>query len=257
MKSNQLPKVSILIPAFNEEKYILIALRALLKQRYPYMEIIIADNASTDRTALIVTRFIRDSPLAGISIRLVHEQRQGTNYARECARKIASGQVIVQLDADCIPPPNWIWCGVSALYANKNTVAVTGPYDYFDAGALVRISTFVAQKIMYPLVNSAVQLAGRGAILIGGNSFIDAATLEKAGGYDTAFTFYGDDAELGKRLSGYGSIAYMPALTLPSSSRRYKANGFWEVNKKYQSSFWKLVWNQNSLQQTIETRHPR
>lgn len=256
MQNNSVPKVSVLIPAYNEEKYILPALDALLNQRYPNLEIIVADNASTDSTSFLVKKFIQDLRVA-IPIILVHEQKQGTNYARECARQLATGEIIAQLDADCIPPPGWIGQGVSALCKNKNIIAVTGPYDYFDATFFVRTSTLITQKIIYPLVNSFVQLTSHAAILIGGNAFIHAPILERAGGYNTAFTFYGDDAELGKRLSRHGYVSYVPTLTLPSSSRRYKADGFWKVNKKYQSSFWKLVMNQDSLQHTIETRHPR
>jgi glycosyltransferase involved in cell wall biosynthesis len=256
MQNSSVPKVSVLIPAYNEEKYILTTLNALLNQRYPNMEIIVADNASTDRTSFLVKKFIQDLREA-IPIILVHQPKQGTNYARECARQSATGDIIAQIDADCIPPPNWISQGVSALCNNKKAVAVTGPYDYFDASFFVRTSTLISQKIIYPLVNSLVQFTGHAAILIGGNAFIHAHILERAGGYNTAFTFYGDDAELGKRLSMFGFVSYLPKLTLPSSSRRYKADGFWKVNKKYQSSFWKLVMNQDSLQQTIETRHPR
>ncbi len=256
MQNSSLPKVSVLIPAYNEEKYILTTLNALLNQCYPNMEIIVADNASTDRTSFLVNKFIQDSRVA-IPIILVHQQKQGTNYARECARQWATGDIIAQLDADCIPPPGWITKGVSVLCNNKKIVAVTGPYDYFDASFFVRASTLITQKIIYPLVNTLVQLTGNAAILIGGNTFILANILEKAGGYNTAFTFYGDDAELGKRLSRYGYVSYMPKLTLPSSSRRYKADGFWNTNKKYQSSFWKLVMDQDSLQHTIETKHPR
>lgn len=256
MQNNSVPKVSVLIPAYNEEKYILSALDALVNQRYPNLEIIVADNASTDSTSFLVKKFIQDLGKA-IQVRLIHEKKQGTNYARECARQAASGDIIAQLDADCIPPPGWIAQGVSALCNNKNIVAVTGPYDYYDATFFVRTSTLITQKIIYPLVNSFVQLSSHAALLIGGNAFIHAPILERAGGYNTAFTFYGDDAELGKRLSRQGYVSYMPNLTVPSSSRRYKADGFWKVNKKYRSSFWKLVMNHDSLQHTTETRHPR
>ena len=251
-----LPKVSVLIPAFNEEKYILRTLAAVISQDYPHFEIIIADNASTDRTALLVQQFIEKQPSTLIPVMLVYENRKGTNFARECARQVATGSIIAQLDADCIPPVNWIHKGVSALCCNKR-VAVTGPYDYFDGGNRMRFFTLISQKLFYPLVTVLVQLMGRGAILIGGNAFIRAEILERSGGYNTALTFYGDDVDLGKKLSQYGHVAYMPSLTQRSSSRRYKANGFWEVNKKYQSYFWNLVWQKESLLQTMETSHPR
>lgn len=99
-----LPPVSVLIPAFNEEEYILQTLNALMAQDYPRFEIIIANNASTDLTAIIVQEFIDKHTTAGRPIHLVHENRQGTNFARECARLKATGSIVAQLDADCIPP---------------------------------------------------------------------------------------------------------------------------------------------------------
>ncbi len=122
----------MLVPAYNEEKYILGTLQALVNQDYPHFEIIVANNASTDNTAIIVENFINTRSATGIFITLVHESRQGTNFARERARLCATGSVIAQLDADCIPPSNWITSGVTALcHKNKRRVAVTGPYDYF------------------------------------------------------------------------------------------------------------------------------
>ncbi|MEO8171432.1 MAG: glycosyltransferase family 2 protein [Sediminibacterium sp.] len=253
-----LPKVSVLIPAFNEEKYILRTLLSLLRQDYPDFEVIIANNASTDLTAVLVQEFIDRHSSDRIAFRLVHENRQGTNFARECARLHATGSVIAQLDADCLPGANWIRKGVTLLCANKKSrVAVTGPYDYFDGNKWMRFTTLLSQKIIYPLISKFVQGMGKGAILIGGNAFIRADALSKVGGYNTALTFYGDDVDLGKKLSKYGRVDFMLSLVQASSSRRYKANGFWKVNKKYQSCFWDLVWSRDHLLQTFENSHPR
>ncbi len=257
MPSHSLPKVSVLIPAFNEEKYILRTLSALMKQDYPCYEIIIADNASTDRTVIVIQQFIDRLPVTAISIHLVYENKRGTNFARECARQKATGSIIAQIDADCIPTANWLRKGVTALTRNRKTVAVTGPYDYYDGDKWMRTSSLLSQKIFYPLVNILVQFTGRAAILIGGNTFIRASVLESAGGYNTDFTFYGDDVDMGKKLATYGHVAYSSDLILFSSSRRYKAIGFFQVNKKYQACFWNLVWQKDNLLQTSETSHPR
>ncbi len=252
------PRVSILVPAFNEEKYILRTLKALVNQDYPSFEIIIADNASNDHTVLCVQDFINSRPKSSITITLVHEDRRGTNFARECARQTATGSVIAQLDADCIPSKNWLKTGVQQLcHNNKRRVAVTGPYDYFDGAKCMRVSSLAFQKIFYPLINNIVQLTGRAAVLIGGNAFIRADVLNMAGGYNVSLTFYGDDVDLGKKLTAYGRVDYIPSLIQRSSARRYKANGFWQVNKKYQTFFWDLVWKRDHLLQTIESSHPR
>ena len=256
MKQPALPKVSALIPAYNEEKYICYVLAALLKQDYPNIEIIVANNASTDRTAVMVETFIATHAGSPVSIQLVHEMKQGTNHARECARLHATGSIIAQIDADCVPGPNWISKGLRYLIRSKR-VAVTGPYDYFDGNFFMRYATIITQCLTYPMTNEVVQVAQRGAILIGGNAFIRASALRMAGGYNTELTFYGDDVDLGARLSRLGHVMYAPQLMMRTSSRRYHALGFWQVNKKYQDCFWKLVFRQNHLNETVEINHPR
>ncbi len=259
MHLRSLPKVSVLVPAYNEEKYILQTLQALVNQDYPYFEIIIADNASSDKTAAIVENFINTRPATGIFITLVYEARRGTNFARERARLSATGSVIAQLDADCIPPTNWLSSGVAALcHKSKKRVAVTGPYDYFDGEKKMRKYSLLLQKMFYPAISFLTQKAGRAAILIGGNAFIRAEILTAAGGYDTTLTFYGDDIDLGRRLARYGYVAYIGTLIQRSSSRRYVANGFTEVNKKYISTFCALIWtNRNDTMHSFESSHPR
>lgn len=257
MKTVSFPKVSVLIPAFNEEKYIHHTLSALLVQDYPDYEIIVADNASSDRTAFVIQQFIYRQPVTGVQIKMVYEGHRGTNFARESARQQATGSIIAQMDADCIPAANWLRKGVTALTKSRQRVAVTGPYDYFDGGNRMRFFSLASQKLIYPFISDMVQLSGRGAILIGGNAFIRAEILKKAGGYNTEFTFYGDDVALGNQLARFGHVAYIPSLVQQSSSRRYQANGFWEVNKKYQDCFWNLVWRKNVLLTTTETNHPR
>ena len=255
MQLQQLPYVSVIIPAFNEEKYILQSLKALLNQDYPFYEIIITDNASTDATYALVKKFIETGFLK-IPVMLIKESKQGTNFARESARKMATGSVIAQMDADCIPDPGWIRKGVASLLKGKR-VAVTGPYYYFDGEKWMRHFSLLSQKICYPLTNYIVQLTGRAAILIGGNAFIRAQVLEEIGGYNTSLTFYGDDVDMGKRLSKIGEVTFVNSLIQFSSSRRYKAHGFWEDNKKYQEFFWNLVWHKDNLLQTAESSHPR
>jgi len=251
----RLPKVSVLVPAFNEEKYIIASLRALAAQDYPDFEIIVTDNASTDSTAFLVEQFIRQSG-AGVPVQLVSENRKGTNFARECARKAATGSVIAQVDADCIPANNWLRRGVTEL-TKRSAVAVTGPYDYFDGSWLIRRFSLVSQQLLYPVVNYAAQLTGRAAILIGGNALIRAEALQAIGGYDTSLSFYGDDVALAARLSEYGRVIYCASLVQPTSARRYRAQGFWKVNRKYQACFWKLLRNEQLLGSTLETSHPR
>lgn len=248
-------KVSVIIPAFNEENYITNCLEAIAKQDYTEYEVLIVNNASTDNTVEVIKQFIKRNNLSKFF--LLHENRKGTNMARECARLAATGTIIAQLDADCIPSSNWISKGVQALEP-KHVVAATGAYYYFDSSLIVRTASLLSQLVSYPLINTIVQKFNRGAILIGGNAFVYANILDLAGGYNTDLTFYGDDVDVANRLSKYGCVNYSTNLIMNSSYRRYNALGFWKVNKKYQDFFWNIIFRKDiELSNTIELVHPR
>src|SRR5581483_9075806 len=112
--------VSVVVPAHNEEKNVAQTIEALLAQNYPNFEIIVVNNASTDKTSEIVSKF---------PVKLVHEPRKGLLWARERGRVEASGEIIANIDADCLPDENWIHTAV-AHFDSHEVSAVTGPYDY-------------------------------------------------------------------------------------------------------------------------------
>ena len=85
------PKISVVVPAYNEALVISSTLRAILAQDYPDFEVIVVNNASTDNTAEIVHGFEISGKIP--SVRLVHETKKGLLHARERGRKEARGQI--------------------------------------------------------------------------------------------------------------------------------------------------------------------
>ena len=87
--------VSIIVPAYNTEKYIADAIESVLRQTYPYFELIIVDDASTDRTAEVVQSF------SDQRIKLIrHTSNKGPGAARNTAIEAARGKWMAVLDAD-------------------------------------------------------------------------------------------------------------------------------------------------------------
>jgi len=104
-------KVSVVIPAYNEENYIEKALLALMQQDLPKeeFEVIVVDNASTDHTHRVVTEFSKQHS----NVRVVDKKRKGILFARECGRVAAKGEILARIDANCVPPRDWLKRGVS------------------------------------------------------------------------------------------------------------------------------------------------
>lgn len=131
-----LPKVSVLIPARNEEKNIEACVRSLLEQDYNNYEIIILDDNSTDDTQKIVKNIIEENNLSQsllndfnndnkkINLKLIIGKPLlngwvGKNYACYQLEKAASGSYLLFTDADTVHGPESISSGLQCLISNN------------------------------------------------------------------------------------------------------------------------------------------
>jgi cellulose synthase/poly-beta-1,6-N-acetylglucosamine synthase-like glycosyltransferase/peptidoglycan/xylan/chitin deacetylase (PgdA/CDA1 family)/spore germination protein YaaH len=90
------PKVTVIIPCFNEEKVIESSVRRILESSYPYLDVIVADDGSKDRTSEIVSAAFGANP----RVKLLTLANGGKAAALNRALKLARGEIIVALDAD-------------------------------------------------------------------------------------------------------------------------------------------------------------
>jgi len=96
-----LPRLSVLIPACNEETTIERALRTLLKQDYPNLEIVVVNDRSTDDTGLIIERLAKeDDRIRTVHIDHLPEGWLGKVHALKVASEQASGEYLLFSDAD-------------------------------------------------------------------------------------------------------------------------------------------------------------
>jgi chlorobactene glucosyltransferase len=120
------PMVSILIPARNEEDKIAACLESLCKQDYPFYEILVLDDNSTDNTAGVVNKLaVKDKHLKLVSGAPLPEGWSGKNYACYQLAKEAKGDWLLFVDADTIHAPHMLK-GVIALALESNTSLLSG-----------------------------------------------------------------------------------------------------------------------------------
>src|SRR5256885_1916657 len=95
--NSELPLVSVVLPVYNAQKYLRDAIRSILDQDYPTLEIIIIDDGSADNSSQIISGFT-DKRIFHIS----NEKNSGLIYSLNLGFEIANGKYIARMDADDI-----------------------------------------------------------------------------------------------------------------------------------------------------------
>lgn len=123
IQKNNVQRVSIVIPVYNEAAHLRTCLLAIQAQSVAPYEVIVIDNNSTDQTRSIAGQFD--------FVNLVSEKRQGVVHARTTGFNVAQGDIIGRIDADTILSPEWITT-VQRIMANDQVAAVSGSVYYYD-----------------------------------------------------------------------------------------------------------------------------
>ncbi len=119
--------ISVIIPCFNSEKFIVRAIESVLKQTYFNYEIIIVDNNSTDNTTSIIYNYIKRCPNR---IKALHEYKKGAPAARNKGLYEAKGEWIQFLDSDDELLPDKLKHQIEVVDSSEVDVVVGSTYIY-------------------------------------------------------------------------------------------------------------------------------
>lgn len=108
------PKVTIICPVYNEERYIGVCIDSIIAQDYPQdaMEVLFIDGRSKDNTAEIITEYSRRID----NIRLLDNEYQTVPYALNKGIRLSNSDVVIRIDGHCIYPSNYVSTLVKYLY---------------------------------------------------------------------------------------------------------------------------------------------
>ncbi len=198
-------KISIIIPALNEERNITSCLRTLKAQDYlGEKEIIVVDNNSTDRTGDLAR---------AEEVTVLFESNKGVIPAREKGTRAATGDIIIQTDADTTFPPTWLSKIMDVFDKQSDVVAVIGSFR-FDGGPWwgkpFTGLLFGATNLMYKLTGKLIYMPGSNT----------AFKKEVWHGYNTKLDQGGDEIALLKELRKEGKIVFLRRNTVLTSPRR-------------------------------------
>lgn len=122
-------RLSVVIPSHNDAEMLERCLEALSRQTRPADEVIVVDNASTDHTAEVGTRF---------GARVVVEPRKGVTSATAAGFDAATCEVIGRLDADSVPASDWCQRVCELFEDNPQLAAATANTDFYGGRPWMR-----------------------------------------------------------------------------------------------------------------------
>lgn len=158
--------ISVIVPAYNAEKYIAEALESILSQSLRPTEVIVVNDGSTDQTAEVL------NSMTGIKV--VHQPNRGISYALNTGLALATSDFIAFLDADDVWLPNKLSIQMAELRLMNYSGIVFGQMEQF-------FSPDIDQAVKATLELPKQQLAGihRSAMLI------DRTSLERVSEFST------------------------------------------------------------------------
>jgi len=201
--------VSVVIPAYNEERYLERCLAAQARQTYPAdrFEVVVVDNGSTDATAEIAHRF---------GVRVVSEPRKGVARARQAGFGAARGEIIASTDADTVVPSFWVARIVAHFQADPALGGVYGPIYWPDAPLIGQLG------MRYP--TTWVLWASnriRRSLWWGSNFAVRREIFCRTGGFPVDWAS-GEDTDLSLRVSRIAPVRFDPLLVVYASPRRMR-----------------------------------
>lgn len=166
-------RLSVIVCAHNEARYLPACLHSLLAQTRVPDEILVVNNASTDETRTVAQQI----PY----VHVVDEPRKGLVVARETGRRAATGDILLYLDADCRAPLTWLERVERRFLRSPDLIALSGPYRYYDWAWWGRLLIRAYDFTLAPATLLVKYILRIGTIFYGGNFAVKADALDAIG----------------------------------------------------------------------------
>ncbi len=200
------PKVSIILPARNEEKFISNCLNSLIDQDYENYEIIVIDDSSDDNTRKIILDYAKkNSKIIPVIARPKPEGWMGKNWACMEGYKKATGELLLFTDADTKHSQNVISLAVGHLTSfNLDALSVIPKmitFDFWTKITLPMISTFLHSRFSALNVNNPAKKTG---YFFGSFFILKKKTYQEVGMHEGVKQEIIEDGALGKKVKESG-----------------------------------------------------
>lgn len=222
-------KCSVVVPTYNEEKYIKNLLESVKRQTVEPIEVILVD-ASDDKTREIAAKY---------GAKVVNQDVRRVSWARMRGFHEAKGDIIISSDADTILADDYVE-QVTSAFSKPDKVAIFGPV-YLHDGPL--IFKFFSRTLFSIFLRFSVLI--RRPNLNGMNFACTKDAYTKSGGFDPEMVT-AEDVYLGAKLLKIGKIKYVPGVKVYTSARRVTGMGGWKFIWHHSKNFVKMALGRKS-----------
>ncbi|MBD1804122.1 glycosyltransferase family 2 protein [Microcoleus sp. FACHB-SPT15] len=231
------PQISAIICTYNREEYLSAAIDSLLQQDFYSYEVIVVDNASSDRTREIV-----GERLSNPRLNYVYEPILGLSVARNTGAKEARSPILAYLDDDAVASPLWLK-GIYHAYQSNKKLAIAGgkvtllwpdgfiPPKWLSAELAGNLGAYdLGEEIVY--INNP-NLTPRGV-----NYSLRRSFLEQVGGFNTKLGRIGTNLLSNEELhmtelalQGGWQVAYLPDALVAHNVALERLERIWFLNR--------------------------
>lgn len=241
------PPVSIIIPAYNEEKVIVTSVARVLASDYPALELIVADDGSKDATSALVRQHYGNDP----RVRLLTLTNGGKASALNRALAHATGEIIIALDADTQFLPDTI-AKLVRWFANPRIGAVAGNARVGNKVNLVTRWQAIEYVTAQNVERRALDALKAITVVPGAVGAWRRAALDAVGGYPEDTLAEDQDLTIAIQQRGWWVEYDVEAIALTEAPETFRALG----KQRYRWSFGTLqcLWKHRAV---LKTGRPR
>lgn len=234
------PQVTVIIPAYNEEKVIERSVRSVLQSDYENFEIVVVDDGSADNTAAVVARTFQSEP----RVSLWSEVNHGKWFAENLGMAATEAPIIIIVDADTLLRPDAIGLMVQP-FKDERVGAVAGTVEIGNRDNFLTACQVIEYMYTQNVLRRAYEVLDGIIVVPGAIGAWRLDAVKKAGGVSGDTITEDADLTLAVHRAGY-KVAYQPAAKsfteAPSTVRAFLRQrlrwsfGMFQVSWKHKRS---------------------
>jgi O-antigen biosynthesis protein len=225
------PRISVVVCSYNGSRTLRECCDGLQRLDYPDYEVIIVDDGSTDETEAIARQY---------PFNVIRTENKGLSSARNTGLGAATGEIVVYLDDDAYPDPQWLKY-LAAAFMSSDHVGIGGPnITPADDGSAAQCVSNAPGNPIHVLISDV-----EAEHIPGCNMAFRRSALEAVGGFDSNFRIAGDDVDLCWRLQSRGwKLGFSPGAVV------------WHHRRNSVRAFWKQQLNYGKAEALLEIKWP-